>query len=99
MICPKCSHEQDDTVKCSACGIYFAKIQPQQAVAEPRPVRPRAEPAQPGVGAGALAVTAIVTAVVVFHFTGKPAAPTPSSPPIQQASAVIQPAAAAPNLT
>jgi S1-C subfamily serine protease len=99
MICPKCSHEQDDTVKCSACGIYFAKIQPQQAVAEPRPVRTRAEPAQPGFGAGALAVTAFVTAVVVFHFTSKPAAPTPSSPPMRPASAVMQPTAGAPNLT
>jgi hypothetical protein len=24
MIGPKCSHEQDDTVECSACGIYFS---------------------------------------------------------------------------
>src|ERR1700724_1314333 len=99
MICPKCSHEQDDTVKCSACGIYFAKIQPQQAPAEPRPVRPRAEPAQPGFGAGALAVTAFVTAVVVFHFTRKPAAPTPGSPPMRPSAAVMQPAAGTPNLT
>jgi S1-C subfamily serine protease len=100
MICPKCDHEQDDTVKCSACGIYFAKIEPRQTVAEPRPVRPRAEPAQPGFGVGALAVTAIITAVLVFHFTRKPAPPTPrSAPPVQPATAVMEPPAGAPNLT
>jgi len=96
MICPKCSHEQDDTVKCSVCGIYFAKFHPQQAVTEPRSPRAHVEPAQPGFGAGALAVTAIVTAVVVFHFTRKPAVPPA---PIRPASAVTQPAAGAPNLT
>jgi serine protease Do len=95
MICPKCSHEQDDTVKCSACGIYFAKLHPQQAVTEPKPPRPRAEPAQPGFGAGTLAVTVIVTAAIVFHFTRKPSAPTPSAP-TPPAPTVTQPAAGAP---
>jgi S1-C subfamily serine protease len=105
MVCPKCSHEQDDTVKCSACGIYFAKVQPQQPAAEPRPGpeprtrRPRDVPAEPGFGAGALAITAIVTALVVFNFTRKPAAPTPSATMLP-ASAVSQSAAgAAPDLT
>jgi serine protease Do len=97
MICPKCSHEQDDTVKCSACGIYFAKFHPQQAVTEPKPARPRAEPAEPGFGAGALALTAIVTAVVVFHFTRKPSVSAPIAP-IPAAATVAQPPAGAPNL-
>src|SRR5882724_11499494 len=97
MVCPKCSHEQDDTVKCSACGVYFAKFHPPQAVTEARPRRSRVEPAQPGLGAGALVVTAILTAAVVFNFTRKFAAPT-SSPPIQSGSDVTQPAAGAPNL-
>jgi S1-C subfamily serine protease len=105
MVCPKCSHEQDDTVKCSACGIYFAKVQPQQPVVEsrtrpePRTRRPRDVPAESGFGAGALAITAIVTALVVFNFTRKPAAPTPSATMLP-ASAVSQSAArAAPDLT
>jgi serine protease Do len=105
MVCPKCSHEQDDTVKCSACGIYFAKFQPQQPAAEPRPRleprtrRPRDVPVQSGFGAGALAITAIVTALVVFNFTRKPAAPTPSATMLP-GSAVSQSAAgAAPDLT
>jgi len=97
MICPKCSHEQDDPVKCSACGIFFAKLHPQPGATERRPARPRAEPAQPGFGAGALAVTAIVTAVVVFHFTRRPEVPTPAAP-IRPASTVTQPVVGVPNL-
>ena len=97
MVCPKCSHEQDDTVKCSACGIYFAKFHPPQTVADPRPRRSRVEPAQPGLGAGALVVTAILTAAVVFNFTRKAAAPT-SSTPIQSGSDVTHPPTGAPNL-
>ena len=105
MVCPKCSHEQDDTVKCSACGIYFAKFQPQQSAAEPRPRpeprtrRPRDVPVESGFGAGALAITAIVTALVVLNFTRKPAAPTPSAT-VLPVSAVSQSAVgAAPDLT
>src|SRR5882724_1760694 len=105
MVCPKCSHEQDDTVKCSACGIYFAKFQPHQPAAEPRPQpeprtrRPRDVPAQPGFGAGALAITAIVTALVVFHFTRKPAAPTPSAAMLPASAASQSATGAAPDLT
>jgi serine protease Do len=73
MICPKCSHEQDDTVECSACGIYFAKFHPRQALPEPVSRRSRAVPAQSGIGLGALAVTAIVTALLMFNFMrGRP---------------------------
>jgi len=105
MVCPKCSHEQDDTVKCSACGIYFAKVQPQQPAAEARPRpeprtrRPRDVPAQTGFGAGALAITAIVTALVVFNFTRKPAAPTPSATMLPGSAASQSAAGAAPDLT
>src|ERR1700693_6538077 len=31
MDCPKCGHQQTDTVKCTSCGIYFAKFAQQQA--------------------------------------------------------------------
>ena len=98
MICPKCSHEQDDTVKCAACGIYFAKFQTAQTVSE-RPRRARAEPTpQPGFGAGALLITAIFTAAAVFYFMRKPAAPSPSAP-LKSAVIVMRPSAGAPNLT
>lgn len=104
MVCPKCSHEQDDTVKCAACGIYFAKFQPPQPAAEsrrgsePRARRSREVPPQSGFGAGALAITAIVTALVVFDFTRKPATPTPSAT-LSPGSAAQAVAGAVPDLT
>jgi S1-C subfamily serine protease len=36
MHCPKCGHEQEDPVCCAACGVYFEKLQQQQALAEVR---------------------------------------------------------------
>jgi serine protease Do len=88
MICPKCRHEQDDTVKCAACGIYFAKFHPPPAAAE-KSRKVRAEPTPPaGFGAGGLAVTAILTATVVFYFMHKPAAPAPSAP-VQTPSVIL----------
>jgi serine protease Do len=100
MICPKCRHEQDDTVKCAACGIYFAKFHSPQAATE-KPRRPRPEPTPPpGFGAGGLVLTAILTATLVFYFMRKPAAPTPG-PTAQTSSVVVvtQRTATAPNLT
>jgi serine protease Do len=96
MICPKCSHEQDDTIKCSSCGIYFAKFQQQQRSAEPAPRRSRPAPAaEPGIGPGALAVTAILTAIVVFAFMRGRATPAPAST-APQPPGTVQPAAHAP---
>ncbi|MFL6603764.1 MAG: S1C family serine protease [Steroidobacteraceae bacterium] len=99
MICPKCNHEQDDAVKCAACGIYFAKFHPPQTVAQGAR-RPRVEPTPaPGFGAGALGITALFTAAIVFYFMHKPAAPTAGAT-VQSSSVVVVERAAAPiNLT
>jgi serine protease Do len=79
MICPKCSHEQNDTTQCAACGIYFAKFHP--AAKLPSPSRSRAVPAEPGIGLGAIAGTAIFTALLVFIFMRGRATPTPVAAP------------------
>jgi serine protease Do len=95
MVCPKCSHEQDDTTKCAACGIYFAKFHPQRALPKASSSRTRAEPAQSGIGLGALAVTAIVTALIVFNFMRGRATSTSVAPlPAPGAAAIAQPARA-----
>jgi serine protease Do len=96
MICPKCSHEQDDTVECSACGIYFAKFHPRQALPEPSSRRLRAVPAESGIGLGALAVTAIVTALLVFNFMrGRaPPASVAIAPPVAPIRELVVPAPA-----
>jgi serine protease Do len=102
MICPKCRHEQDDTVKCTACGIYFAKFNPPAQAAAEKPRKVRAEPPPPpGFGAGGLAVTAILTATIVFYFMHKPAAPAASAPsPVQPTSVIVMDrASAGPNST
>jgi serine protease Do len=76
--CPKCNHTQDDTVKCGSCGIYFAKVGPTAKSTPPKPAgRSRATPTEPTIGAGALLVTALITAaIVVAYMRGRSAAPT-----------------------
>jgi serine protease Do len=67
MDCPKCGHEQSDTVKCESCGIYFAKVRPPSAVTSSSSRnRQQTEPTQSGFGLGTLAITALVTAAVVL---------------------------------
>lgn len=86
MICPKCSHEQDDTTRCAACGIYFAKF---RAVAKPAtPSRSRAAPAEPRIGLGAIAGTAVFTALLVFAFMRGRSAPAPVAAPQPPSAAV-----------
>ena len=94
MICPKCSHEQDDTTRCAACGIYFAKFHaaakaPPAAAQAPKSRRARAESAEePRIGVGAIAGTAVFTAVLVFLFMHGRATPTPEAAPERASFAV-----------
>lgn len=69
MECPKCAHVQDDTVKCDACGLYFAKFQQQQSLAATKTHHTvRLAPTSHGFGLGTLALTALASAALVFHF-------------------------------
>jgi S1-C subfamily serine protease len=92
MDCPKCGHGQDDTVKCEACGVYFAKIPPP--VPAPERHRPGTQPPGPRIGPGALVVTALLTAGVVIAVMRD--GPTPEPPRVE---AVPPPGAAEPALT
>jgi serine protease Do len=80
MDCPKCGNQQDATDKCESCGVYFSKLQSRPAVSQPAPAaRPRAAPAEPGFGAGALVVTALITATIVIAFVyGRGRSATPA---------------------
>jgi serine protease Do len=72
MECPKCGHQQEATDKCASCGVYFTKLQPRPAAPSARADRARADtPSSSGLGAGALVVTALMTALLVFAFTRK----------------------------
>jgi S1-C subfamily serine protease len=66
MDCPKCGHTQDEPVRCAACGIYFDKFRQQQALAASR--SGAQQPSAPGFGPGALVLTALASAVLVYFF-------------------------------
>jgi serine protease Do len=73
MVCPKCGHSQDDTVKCASCGVYFAKL------AVPRPTDRQITPSPPqshGFGLGTVALAAVAAAALVYHLMR----PTPVVP-------------------
>jgi serine protease Do len=64
MQCPKCGHNQDDTVKCASCGVYFAKL------AAPGPTGRQGAPTTPqshGFGLGTVALAAVAAAALVYH--------------------------------
>src|SRR2546429_2275158 len=108
MDCPKCGHQQADTIKCASCGIYFAKFAEQQARLASRPrERMQHAPPEAGFGWGAITLTAIVSVVLVWGLmrgrtpagaaTTGPARPaaelTPRRPQAPPPSAVAPPAA------
>jgi serine protease Do len=86
MQCPKCSHRQDDSLQCAACGVYFAKL-PAAAPATASPITPRApaKPQEPGLGFGAVVLTAVLSGLIVYACmharspAGRPAAKLPAS--------------------
>jgi serine protease Do len=67
MRCPKCAHEQTDTVRCAACGVYFEKLQQQQRLADSIQRDQGSSDSGPRrFGAGALVLTALLAAAAVY---------------------------------
>ena len=78
MQCPKCGHNQESTVKCDTCGVYFAKLQQGTRTVSPsRPDSPSA-PQHTGFGIGALVLTALASAAIAIHFMRPSAPPAPA---------------------
>jgi serine protease Do len=85
MQCPKCGHDQDDTVRCASCGIYFEKLYQQQKLADARRSSELVREAErPRFGLTALILTAILAGAGVYFMTHRgasvPASPTPQIP-------------------
>src|SRR5258708_23142982 len=85
MDCPKCGHQQTDTVKCASCGIYFAKFAQQQAWIASRSGGPSDETPDTGFGWGALALTAILSTALAWYFL-RGRAMAPATPPVPAAA-------------
>jgi serine protease Do len=67
MKCPKCAHRQADVVKCESCGLYFVKfIRHQARVENQRRASSHSVGQTSGFGWGAIVLTAIVSAAVVW---------------------------------
>ncbi|HUE48570.1 MAG TPA: trypsin-like peptidase domain-containing protein [Steroidobacteraceae bacterium] len=95
MDCPKCGHQQADTIKCASCGIYFAKFAQQQALIASRADAPPDELPESGFGWRALALTAIVsTALAWYVLRGHATSPATPALPASAASGAAQSAAA-----
>ncbi|HTV79593.1 MAG TPA: trypsin-like peptidase domain-containing protein [Steroidobacteraceae bacterium] len=86
MNCPKCGHAQADTVKCAACGVYFAKL------AAPAPDRPvyTPQPQARGFGAGTVALAAVAAAAVVYSLMRHASPPPAVSAPVTLAAVPLQ---------
>jgi len=97
MDCPKCGHQQTDTVKCASCGIYFAKFAQQQAWTASRSGGPSEESPDTGFGWGALALTAILSTALAWYFLrGRAMAPATLAAPAAAATGAAQVGAAPP---
>jgi serine protease Do len=93
MQCPKCGHQQEAMDKCASCGVYFSKLGTTPAApAARKAATSRAEPTESRIGIGALGITAVVTALLVFAVMHKRKAPTEAahSPAGDQRVIVVQ---------
>jgi serine protease Do len=70
MQCPKCGHEQEDAVRCAACGVYFEKLKQQQDRADTQQRTDATRDAsEPRFGLQGLLLTAVIVATATYLLT------------------------------
>jgi serine protease Do len=102
MDCPKCGHKQGNTLQCEACGVYFDKLRQQQELKQLRARdQAREAPRSSGFGLGALALTALASAALVFWYlhAGRGGTVSWPAPPVAPATPAAAARAAAPSET
>jgi len=94
MNCQKCGHEQENTVECASCGVYFTKVgrHPDRRKSRGRAEAPAGHTS--GFGWGAIALTAILSATLSGHFARGESPARKSAAPHEAiaAAGVAQPA-------
>lgn len=77
MQCPKCGHEPtlkettESPDQCTACGVYFAKLQPREAGAMPTPSSAPLVQSVRSTTAGTKIAIALVAGLVIGYFAGR----------------------------
>ncbi len=88
MRCPKCNHEQNNTVECDVCGVIFAKY---QKILDRRKEDAAALKAPPGKKSGIgfkllqVPLLVVVVAATTYYFTGYKSTPSPVQAPVEAA--------------
>lgn len=95
MECPKCGHHQENTVECSACGIYFEKYRAMQERLKAAEGESKAAPSsRKRKGTSPLVPLALILALftgVLWLFFGAGNTPTPKTITAQPAPLVAEP--------
>lgn len=85
MQCPKCGHEQAETVRCAGCGVYFEKIQQQQRRSEALHRDQTFHDNEPRFGFKGLVLTALLAGSVTYYVVHR----TAPSAPVQASSTTL----------
>ena len=88
MNCPKCGHRRRDAVKCGSCGVYFTKLRRRHHARTRHRHESGTEHHRGGFGWGAIALTAIASAVFGVHFARGGSPPRLTEPQTQAVAAL-----------
>jgi S1-C subfamily serine protease len=87
--CPKCSHEQTNTVECGACGLIFARYRQRLARQQDKEQAAAGKGSATGLKLGGIVLLVLATAGLTYYLV-RPAGeePEPPAPPIRHHAAV-----------
>ncbi|MGB5231791.1 MAG: hypothetical protein WBN83_09765, partial [Desulfoprunum sp.] len=86
--CPKCSHEQTNTVECGACGLIFARYRQRLARQQDKEQAAAGKGSATGLKLGGIVLLVLTTAGLTYYLV-RPAGeePEPPAPPIRHHAA------------
>ena len=94
MRCPKCNHEQKNTVECDVCGVIFSRYQRIQERKKEEAALQEGAEGKPGIGGKLLQVflLVVVVAATTYYFAAYKTTPPPVAPsaaaPVEQKATV-----------